>query len=492
MKRVSEVIKIDDIRKWKKEDTITITAGTGQGKSYFIKNSLYLVAKEQNKKILFLIHRANCKDQFLEELIRDNKSDTVKVMTYQKVESIEMSTHSRFNFEEYDYIVCDEFHYFISDSAFNFNTDVSFDSILNAKATKIFMSATGDMVKRYINKIKKVETIDFDLDINHGRNIETLRFYTKDNTLEDIYIKECLEGTDKAIFFINSAEKAYDLYKKYPNSLFNCSKSHNLYQHVDIDKIKNMLIQEKFNEQILFTTTCMDAGVNICDESVKHIVIDDVLDFGTIVQCMGRKRIQSTNDKVHVYIKNINNNRLGGRKTQIQEKIELAKFFRKNDLHVYIEKYGRGYTPMVYDVNTEERKKLNELAYFKCLDDMLNIDLMLNYKKNGFSKLLSKHLGIEKYHYTEEQEYNQSLEAYLESLVGKKLFKDEQIELINRINLIMDGKQLKSAESFNASFKEKGMPYIINIPPRKSYRDEYGNTKKYKTHWIVCKIVTEV
>ena len=53
-KRVSEIITTEEIKKWNKGDIITITAGTGAGKSYFIKNILYAFAKQENKKILFL------------------------------------------------------------------------------------------------------------------------------------------------------------------------------------------------------------------------------------------------------------------------------------------------------------------------------------------------------------------------------------------------------------------------------------------------------
>ncbi|MBZ1332315.1 hypothetical protein HZR16_05880, partial [Clostridium botulinum] len=67
MKRVSEIITINEIRKWNNGDIVTITAGTGAGKSYFIKNNLYAFAKAKNKKILMLIHRRNCVNQFQKE-----------------------------------------------------------------------------------------------------------------------------------------------------------------------------------------------------------------------------------------------------------------------------------------------------------------------------------------------------------------------------------------------------------------------------------------
>ena len=58
--RVSELITCDTIRQWSVNDTISITAGTGAGKSYWVKNVLYLIAAEQKEQILFLIHIVIC------------------------------------------------------------------------------------------------------------------------------------------------------------------------------------------------------------------------------------------------------------------------------------------------------------------------------------------------------------------------------------------------------------------------------------------------
>jgi len=73
-----------------------------------------------------------------------------------------------------------------------------------------------------------------------------------------------------------------------------------------------MLINEKFQELILITTTCMDAGVNLIDIDLKHVVCE-VEDTGTLIQCIGRKRIQDEQDSINVYLKVISNNSLGGK-----------------------------------------------------------------------------------------------------------------------------------------------------------------------------------
>lgn len=85
--RVSNVVTTDEIKKWRPGDIITIQAPTGAGKSYFIKNILYAIAKKDNKKILMLIHRLNCIEQFQYEIEEDNKTDIIHLKTYQSIEA---------------------------------------------------------------------------------------------------------------------------------------------------------------------------------------------------------------------------------------------------------------------------------------------------------------------------------------------------------------------------------------------------------------------
>lgn len=141
--RVSDVIPTTEIHKWKNGDVVAISAPCGAGKSYFIKNVLYEQAKKKNQKILMLIHRRNCVDQFSIEIEEANKTDTIDIKTYQSVE-YNLINYGNISFDDYAYIVSDEFHYFVEDSGFNCYTDISFNAIIRCQnSVKIFMSATG-------------------------------------------------------------------------------------------------------------------------------------------------------------------------------------------------------------------------------------------------------------------------------------------------------------------------------------------------------------
>ena len=290
-KRVTDLITIDMVRSWENE-IYTITAGTGAGKSYFVKNIVCLVAKENNQKILFLVHRTNCKNQFLDEITKDKKDDTITIKTYQFLEKL----NSIDNYlKQFDYIVSDEFHYWINDAAFNSTTELSFNAILEANyAKRIFISATSDKMIRFLKNYKEVKTIDYKLDIEY--NFNEVNFFYKDETIEE-FIKNCIKENEKAIFFIQSAEKAYNLYKKYKKyCIFNCSKNNEkYYKYVDEAKIEKILDTEGFKkedgfkENILITTTCFDAGVNIIDTDLHHIICD-VKDYDTLIQCTRKKK----------------------------------------------------------------------------------------------------------------------------------------------------------------------------------------------------------
>ena len=64
-------------------------------------------------------------------------------------------------------------------------------------------------------------------------------------TLKRDEAKALIEKGEKGIFFINSAEKAYDLYKDFKQyAVFNCSRQHKLHVHVNDEEIAWILKNE--------------------------------------------------------------------------------------------------------------------------------------------------------------------------------------------------------------------------------------------------------
>ena len=449
---------------WKANDIITIKAGTGKGKSHFIKNTLYEYAKQNDLKMLMLIHRINCVDQFQMEIERENKDDIIHIKTYQ---SLEYKSKRQLDLSKYNIIVCDEFHYFMSDAAFNVNTDISLNKILQQEfSIRIFMSATGDKMDTYISNKLNVKPISYKLESEY-EHINSLSLFNKDQSYE-LLVKRFIEQDIKCIFFIQSSTKAYDLYKQFKKySLFNCGKGDKHYRYVNKVKIKNMLANESFEEQFLFTTSCMDSGVNIKDEQLKSIVCE-IDDTGTLIQCIGRKRMLNSNDRVDVYLKYLNPYRLGGIETNYNKKLDKARFLLNNTVNEYIQEYGRDkdlsyivYDETVEGENNKSTKKVNELLYHKYLNSVNEITMIKNSGKYGYAEYMKELFKQEEYKFFEGEHNGMNLNEYLDSIVGKQLYKEEQKELKEVFKKNGLNAKTLGINTLNGNLKDRKLPYLI-------------------------------
>lgn len=430
MKKVSDIITQKEISKWSNNDVITIEAGTGVGKSYFIKNILYEIAKEENKKILMLLHREKTMVQFVKEIEKDNKQDVIDIKTYQSIEYT-LLNNKEIDVCEYKYVVCDEFHYMIGDSAFNSTTDMSFNFISKLNCVRIFMSATCDGMLDFLNDNIEGNIKSYSIPIKFNF-IKRINFFNRDKTIEEL-IEKFIKKNKKAIIFLNSAEQCYNLYNKFKNnSLFCCGKSSKFYKYVNEEEINNMLINECFDKNILITTTCLDAGVNIIDDRLTEIICD-VNDVNVMKQCIGRKRLQSSKDKITLYIKDVNKNVLGGRLVQLEKKRKKAEYLMSHTVDEYIVKFNRDTNDvMIYDVVDKDgntTKEVNKLMLAKALLDSVEIEDMIEI---GYRNYICNALKYTKsYGMIESDKKSKELNKYLNKLVGKKLFKEEQKELKN-------------------------------------------------------------
>lgn len=475
---ISDIISLNEIDNWHNGETVLISAGCGAGKSYFIKNILYAKALQQNKKILMLIHRTNCVNQFQMEIEKDNKTDVIDIKTYQSVEARIIKSGS-YSFSDYSYIVSDEFHYFVEDSGFNCYTDISFNAIMCCDtAVKIFMSATGDTMLQIINKFndRKKQPHFYSLEADYS-HLCSLSFFYQDDTIKSIAYKLKKAGK-KAIFFIQSVEDAHRLYKEFKDiSLFLCGKNSNsgkrCYQDVDETKIENMLINQRFDEQFLITTSCFDAGANIIDTDL-HTVIIDMKNVSSLIQCLGRKRSTGKDDKLNVFIKAVSNRQLGGLRTKRVESLKRADFLIKYSTRKYVEEYPRNdnfskfYTSAIYDEPMSKRnknictKKVNMMIYEKYKLDIMQCDDM---KRLGYAQYIANILrfgnGFGRYYRFYEEG---NLRDFLEMLASNEtvmLTAEDKKPFIEKMNVKHNGKLLKSRNSLNAVLLEKKYPYQI-------------------------------
>ena len=493
---ISNLITESEVGKWNKGDIITIDAQTGRGKSQFIMNTLYNYAKANNQRILYLIHRKAIDKAFTDELKGEDKLDIIDIKTYQSIDS--KLKYGNFNLADYDYIVNDEFHYHISDSVFNKYTDLSLDKILTATdATRIYMSGTGEKVKGYIDKkIQNVNIHEYSLPRDYSY-IKKLEFYQNASTIHK-YINSILETDEKAIIFMKSATKAWELYKEYEDkSMFVCGESHGLYEYVDKVQRDDMLKNEKFESQLLFTTTVFEAGINLIDDKLVHIICD--LDYNTdvLLQCIGRKRINIENesDYINLYIRNVNNQRLGGKLSQLYSHNDIANQFiisciSDEDEKLFYHKHGREeeLMRMTYVDPISKKHVLNESKYHGVKCDIEIINTMIKDGYFGYAKYVANLLNC-KYTIAEKVSRLEEITEYLKPIVGKRLLSDEREQLVKFLDLKDRWGKLRMTHTrINSYFEEENIPFTIDVPKRKKIKDKVtGKRVNEPTYWVVKK-----
>ena len=142
MKKVylADEFNIEKIESLEQGNNYLIGAECGAGKTTWVEEILIPHCIKNDKTILLLIHRKSLRNQVLNSLKNiDCCLDNVEIMLYQEVE--QQLLINRFA-NNYDFIVCDEIHYLVTDASFNRNTEVVFD-MLNKKSRSINILLTG-------------------------------------------------------------------------------------------------------------------------------------------------------------------------------------------------------------------------------------------------------------------------------------------------------------------------------------------------------------
>ena len=467
---LSDYIKTNDIENWyNNKQMAVIQAPTGIGKSTLIKTVLYDICKEFNQKILILVNREKLKDEFILEITKDEKNDLIDIKTYQFLEAFKKNTGESFNLNQYSFVVCDESHYFQTDSSFNKYTQESYNAVMESEAIKIFMSATNQSLINYLNMFEYEYKL-YNIPINYNY-VDTLNFFNKKLYIYDI-LKELKSLEEKCIVFMDDIQLAYEIYQMFEDdSLFLCSKNNKeYYKNVDEDKIKDMLSKQRFECLFLITTTVFVNGNNIKDEDLHHMIIQ-LHDLENIQQAIGRKRVVNDNDKLHIAFWNIQNQSIGGLLKKSRDMIEGAELLISEGEEKYVKFYGREYDPCVYDIYNNKLEKVekvvNYFRYSKCINDINTYERWLvDSHKCGFKKDIIKMLGktwSDTYKFNEDEVEGQNLfNEYLSSIEGKELDKEAQDKLIEKIGLRNNkGRLIKSISLLNNYLSEEKLGYQI-------------------------------
>lgn len=472
-------------KEWLSSDNVILDMAMGRGKTFFITNILGNYAKKRNKKILYLCNRSKLSD----EVFNDVKEKRIKSITVKTYQSLQNMIQKGEDICEYNYIVCDECHYLFKD-AWNDKTDIMYIWLKNNDtACKIFMSATGHNIFPIIRRWGDCKEYTLSPDYSY---IKKVVFY--DSHLYIDRVIEQLEEDEKVIYFSRKIAHAYNVYDKYKDiASFNCSKHT---KHTDKDKKVNIdykqhitddaIVDARLNYKVTCTTSAWDNGINIKDNQLKHIICD-FEDLVTLIQAIGRKRVGKIVDGEFVLSED-DNITLHIRKWGKQK---LTQFTNpKVATHTECKKYINGDKEWLDEQRISRSKRINQCMY----GDYENGELKVNYmryvaleqeiarlqtaKKMGFDKYIIAALGNSftgevEYVYIEHEQKKDSLEVlseYLDSIVGVKLFKDNQSELKGMFEKAGLKDRTMGINTLNGKLLDENIQYTIKAKKSGSVR----------------------
>lgn len=490
--KFNDVLTGKVIETWEGENVI-LNGATGSGKTYFTMNNLYIYCSgrfNNRKRMLFLCNRyALFKEILLEkEKLGLNNMD---VLLYQTLEEL---IRKKEPIDRYECIILDEFHHVLESACYDYYTDLSYDWIIGqTQAIKIFMSGTGTSI---FNKLKfdKIVKEEFEYIIPYDYSYADIKIYHEHSKVFDIINNILLNTDEKLIYFANNTDKALEVFNQFKEECcFRCSENNNSKEAEKYNDIECIKAYNKdlitFDKRVLITTKVLDNGINIKDKKIKHIICD-VFDFDSSQQCLGRKRLMDKDDKCTFYIHDYGKKALRNFKGNLMKKFNPVKLFIKNKEEFH-DKYdnNRTYHSDFIFHNDNDERVYNKLAYWKMLIEEGEITMS---QENGYANTFIERLGdtvnsVKELEELEEYEFKNEIELYLIDLKGKRLFKEEQDELIKMIDLKdKTGRQLTSHKILNTYIQENFNLTLTNGRDRKKRLPNGDLNKDYnKRYWLL-------
>ena len=282
------------------------------------------------------------------------------------------------NLNYYDYIVCDECHWFLSDASFTNTTEQAWEELIKTRhenAITIYISATMEDIIPMIesaynkhiekglglkNKLHKYTTgIDYNyLNPYYFNKIEDIAYTIKNADIKD----------GKWLVFVTSIKNAEFIKDKIGNK----KKVGIITSKTDKDNedLQSIINDSKFNSDVLICTKVLDNGVNIQDEEVKNIVIN-AWEKTTFIQEIGRIRINIDNPyEINLYIPKSNKKAFRSLAKTTSKKLELIDKYLK-DIKEFKAEYRNNKNKLPDDIFyvTDDGYKLNKLGWGKVVKD---------------------------------------------------------------------------------------------------------------------------
>lgn len=420
---IADSIK-SEYEQWGNRDIVLISAPTGSGKTYFILHVYLRYARQKNYRILYLVNRTILKEQIERDIETDsiNISPFIDVETYQVLEqSIRNNTAQRFT--NYNIVVADEAHYFLSDATFNTSTQLSYNWIEKHYKYKIriYISATLNNLRKYMNNRAYPNSLPSTIQSNlYGfysncldkhflvKPHANLWSYNIDRDYKDISVRilssyedivrevKTSKNTEKWIIFVDNIAlgkklleqitKPFDnekvVFKANEDVIFLSADYRN--QSVGLEEVNKITSEQKQSAKVLICTSVMDNGISLKDEELRNIVIiiDTEEEF---IQMLGRKRLPK-DETIKLYIVNKSKEAINRRFTEIKKLRKSMEYFA-NEL-VHLENFIKNSYNNIDEINQMEYK-----LYCRQLNMLLN-RLLVNKDTSVLKYAYLKECGI--------------------------------------------------------------------------------------------------
>lgn len=199
-KYLSEEFGEERFEDWNCDSHYAIFAETGSGKTSLMLNDFTSWTEKQvpMKSVLYCFNRKSMREQFAKRYTEKHKNLTI--CSYQGIEKHARGIGVQSFINSFDYIICDEAHYFLSDS-FNEKTFLSFEAIANCKGTAIFITGTPYYFMEMANKLHKPLMTLREVD-HSNNNVKTITVMKSKQVIQDMQLKALNKGS-KVISFSN-------------------------------------------------------------------------------------------------------------------------------------------------------------------------------------------------------------------------------------------------------------------------------------------------
>ncbi|MDU2123440.1 MAG: DEAD/DEAH box helicase [Clostridium celatum] len=541
LKWVSDVISETEgytYKDWKEGSIVSIDAQTGTGKTYAILNKILEDKVEDYEELVYICNRVELRRAIQKDLLEKYKMEAkyfigekeyfdknwignksaiidyewldnqqtiynVTIMSYHEIANArnwKIYMGGNFNIlEKYQYIVCDECQFFLTDASFNQKTYMAFDEIFHARDIKsrlIMLSATIEEVESLIEEYTNMLILHGELfgvdNLVHKYQYSTGRDYSYVNVkyFKDVDDMATLikNSDEKWLVFVTSDKNGQEL----KNNLCESGVSSEFIKaNEDNPEKKNLTMFSKFSCQCLIATKCIDNGVNIKDTNVKNIVVM-AYDKTTFIQELGRLRLNIKDaHEINLYIRCCYKKTFSTMLKKCEDKQELIDLYNE-DINKFEVRFNNDYKNKklpedIFYLNKKKEWTINKLGvarmeldrkHYQKMVDMMELD------EFAFIKEQLSWLGLEDTFLevnliedvVEDTTKNDLLlflkDSYESNTYYTKEFFIETIEAIiesdNKLMVLFNkicgnGNRSKGAKSYNKLFTDENvnLPYTV-------------------------------